>query len=247
MFGKYLSASILPIALGCIVGNALADEVVEGKEQVIIIKEAPPAPAPAAVEQAAPKPKPISQAVAAAPAPGRWYVGGGIGRAWLGDAPESIDPNIATEGAVLGLDDSDMGWKAFLGYQFHPNFAAELSYVDLGKYNVNHVLAPGTENDTVEPDAWCLSGVGSYPVSGGLSLLGKLGVCKWDDHAGETVTGGAVPDREGADGTDLTFGIGASYDLSEHVATRLELERYLNVSEDKGNVDMLSLNILYRF
>jgi OOP family OmpA-OmpF porin len=246
MTGKYLSRSIIPIALGFVAANVAADEIVTEKEQVIIIKEAPPAPVPAPAEQAAPKPTaPAAIPVAAAPA--RWYVGGGIGATWLNDAPESIDPNIATEGTVISQDDSDWGWKAFVGYQLHPNFAAELSYVDLGKYNVNHNLAPGTENDTVEPDAWCLSGVGSYPLDGGFSLLGKLGVCRWDDHAGETVAGGAVPDNEGDDGTNLAFGIGASYDLTERVATRLELERYLNVSEDKGDVDMLSLNILYRF
>lgn len=230
---KRLSVSVIPFTLFGVAANALADGVIEEKEQVIIIKEQPaaqpvPAPAPVAKPAAAP-------AMPAAVAPGPWYVGGGIGRTWLNGGATAIDPSV-TAGNVLGLDDNDTGWKAFAGYQFTRNLAAELSYVDLGDYSVRH--NPGPQTDKVGPKAWCASGVGSYPLSGGFSVLGKLGICKWDDHAS-----GNPSD----DGTDLTFGVGASYDVTSRVSTRLELDRYRNVAHDKGDVDMLSLNLLYRF
>lgn len=242
MTTKYLPVSIIPFCLLCVTADVLADEVVKEKEQVIIIKEPPPAPA---VQQPV---SPAKVAPAKPAAPGPWYAGAGVGRTWLKGGAVGIDPDIATEGAVISLDDRDSGWKAFVGYQFHPNFAAELSYVDLGDYNVQHVSGPGTEIDKVSPDSWCLSGVGSYPLRAGFSIIGKLGICKWNDHASETVTGGGSLDNEASDdGTDLTFAVGASYDLSPRITTRLELERYLNVSHDKGDVDMLSINLLYRF
>ncbi len=213
--------------------SVLADGIVEEKEQVIIIKEKPapkPAPAPAPMAKLAPAP-----AAPAAAAPGPWYVGGGFGLTWLDGGATAIDPSVAA-GSVISLDDDDNGWKAFVGYQVMPNIAAELSYVDLGNYSVVH--NPGPQTDKVKPKALCLSGVGSYPVSGAFSVLGKLGLCKWDDHASG---------NPGDDGVDLAAGIGAAYAITERVATRLELERYFNVAHDDGNVDMLSLNLQYRF
>ena len=216
MNAKRLSVSLAPLVLFSMTASVLADGIVEEKEQVIIIKEKP-APAPAAP---------------AAAAPGPWYVGGGFGLTWLDGGATAIDPSVAA-GSVISLDDDDNGWKAFVGYQVMPNIAAELSYVDLGNYSVVH--NPGPQADKVKPKALCLSGVGSYPVSGAFSVLGKLGLCKWDDHA------------SGNPGGDLAAGIGAAYAITERVATRLELERYFNVAHDDGNVDMLSLNLQYRF
>ena len=232
MNAKYLPVSLVSLTLLGSAATAIADNVVEEKEQVIIIREQPaaqPAPAPAPAAEPAPVP--------AAPVPGPWYAGAGLGLTWLDGGATAIDPSV-TAGTVSKLDDDDNGWKVFVGYQVTPNIAAELSHVDLGEYSVVHNPGGGSQTDRVRPRAWCLSGVGSLPVAGAFSVLGRVGVCKWDDHASG---------NPGDDGTDLAFGIGASYDFTSRLSARLEVERYLNVAHDDGNVDMASMNLLYRF
>jgi len=60
------------------------------------------------------------------------------------------------------IDDSDTGWKIFVGYQFNRNFAIEVNYAELSTFTLNAditMLGIGTLRDTLEPEAGCISGV----------------------------------------------------------------------------------------
>jgi len=192
-----------------------------------------------------------------------WYAGAGAGQTKARGGASTIDPDLSAEGGtVTSLDDKDTGWKIYAGYQFNPNFALEGMYVSLGKFSVdaNISIPAGTEHAEVKPDALCAAGVGILPLANRFSLLGKVGVCRWNDHPRITeTTGGATyeepypeptPHPEetvGSTGTNLMFGLGGQYDFASNVSARLEWERYQKVIHDNNGVDLLSVNLLYKF
>lgn len=192
-----------------------------------------------------------------------WYAGVGAGQTKAQGGASAIDPDLAAEGGtVTSLDDKDTGWKIYGGYQFNPNFAVEGMYVNLGKFsmNANITIPAGTEYAEVKPDALCAAGVGIVPLRSGFSLLGKVGVCRWNDHPRitETVSGGTYeepypetpthPEESiGSTGTNLMYGVGGQYDFNSNVGARLEWERYKSVIHDNNDVDLLSVSLLYKF
>jgi OOP family OmpA-OmpF porin len=202
--------------------------------------------APAAQPVAAP-----AQAAPAARAAGMgWYAGVGGGWSSFNGNAVDLEPTLATEiYAVTRLDDSSTGWKVFGGYQFNKNLAAELAYTDLGKFSYDAVITGGmygpTEYGEVKPTCWSLSAVGILPVGNNFSLLGKAGVCRWDDNSYAHEGAYVYPER--STGTDLTFGLGAKYDATRNLGVRAEWERFNNVVHDRESVDLLSLSLQYSF
>jgi OOP family OmpA-OmpF porin len=113
----------------------------------------------------------------------------------------------------------DTGFKIFGGYQFHRNVAAELGYgllFDKG----------GLELTSLEAVA-----VGMFPLANQFSIIGKLGLAMLD----------ASP---GGDETELTYGIGAQYDVTRNLGVRLQWQRY---STDPDDIDFISLGVLWKF
>jgi OmpA-OmpF porin, OOP family len=163
------------------------------------------------------------------------YLGGSIGqaqaRSWC-----DTEPGIT----VAACDDKDTGWKVFLGYRFHRNFAAEASFMNAGEYSatVNFFGTPASVS--TDATAFGLAALGILPVSEQLELFGKLGFVNGESDA-EVVVGGsrvAVGDR----GTELTFGLGAVYNVAPRFGIRAEWENI-----DDADISMLSVGIQYRF
>lgn len=194
-------------------------------------------------------------------APGDWYVGGGAGWSSYNGNVVDLNPTLANETyTVTRFDDTGTGWKLFTGYQFHQHFAVELAYTDLGKFSFDASVSGGpagagaTEYSEVKPTCWSLSLVGLLPVSQNFTLLGKAGVCRWDDRfRGWEVAagggGGAIPYPETPEstGTDLTYGLGLRYDFTRNLGLRLEWERFENVTHDRASADLWSVNLQYTF
>jgi OOP family OmpA-OmpF porin len=215
--------------------------------------------APPRTTPSEPPAMPAMAAPAARAAGTGWYAG--VGGGWSSFDGNAVDiaPTLAGESyTVTSLDDSSTGWKVFGGYQFNKNWAAELAYTDLGKFSMNADVSgglgggAGTEYAQVKPTCWSLSAVGILPLGNNFSLLGKVGVCRWDDRfsAHETVAGMEYPYPDGdsySKGTDLTFGLGAKYDVTKNYGVRAEWERFNNVVHDQSNVDLLSISFQYSF
>lgn len=125
------------------------------------------------------------------------YFGGSLGSSrWHGDdAP--------------GLDRSDYGWKGYAGYEFTPNIALELGYVDLGEFTSSVGAA--------KVDGAYLDAVGKYRFTPQWSGLARAGL-----FASKLEAPGLGSDR----GTGLKVGVGAQYDISQNLAVRGEYERY---------------------
>ena len=61
--------------------------------------------------------------------------------------------------ANIRSDRSDSGGKAFVGYQFHRNIAAELSYVDYGRFNASYDYSGPTTFSRQYVARWRADGV----------------------------------------------------------------------------------------
>jgi len=122
--------------------------------------------------------------------------------------------------AEIGSDD-DTAWRILGGYQINRNFAAELGYSSL------------LDKGGVEATAWELVGIGSYPLGNQFSIFGKLGFARVEVDAAGTST----------DKTELTYGLGAQYDLTPKFGIRGQWQRY----DTDNEVDVLSVGVIYRF
>lgn len=180
----------------------------------------------------------LSGLVAAAQASAQgFYIGGSIGQSKMDDG--NAIPDLITSGTV---DGKDTGYKIFGGYQFNQNFGLELAYVDLGKasYSGTFLGAPVT-GGTVKTSGVNISAVGTLPLNSGFALFGKAGLFTWESKASD-ITGG-VPFSGKEDGTNASFGLGASYNFTKNFGIRSEWERFKAV----GDIDLLSVGIVYKF
>lgn len=150
------------------------------------------------------------------------YVGGAFGTSTFKDACNGI----------ANCDKSDTTFGLFAGYQFNRNFAAELGYHDLGS-----ATAPG---GTYDGTAWELVGIGAWPFTEQFSVYGKLG-----GYRGEVKSVGLSETN-----TDLTYGLGAQYDLNRNLGLRAEWQAYPSMgggSLVKSDVDVFRVAALWRF
>jgi OmpA-OmpF porin, OOP family len=141
-------------------------------------------------------------------------------------------------------DDKDTAFKLFAGYQFHPNFAAEFGYTDLGKAKFSDPLGSAE----LKASAWELSALGLFPVMPSLQLFGRLGV-----YNGKTEFSGDASGSKSK--TGVTWGLGGEWDFTRNLGARLEWQRFTKMKancdgcggESEGDVDNLSIGIVYRF
>jgi OOP family OmpA-OmpF porin len=172
-----------------------------------------------------------------------FYIGGALGQAEHKDACED---------AGISCDQKDTAWKVFAGYQFNRYIAAEAGYADLGKSTANGVVDGVTLRANFEITAWEVVAVGSFPVMDRLSLFGKAGLYRAELERTGTGTIGAitVPLDEKESNNDVTFGVGARFNLTRNLAVRAEWQRYLDVGGDEvgqSDVDLLSVGVQFRF
>lgn len=153
------------------------------------------------------------------------YVGGNVGSSQRsGDSPLS---------GSIGKDDT--AYKVYGGWEFHPNFAVEAGYTDLGKFSGS---AGSLKSHGVYADL-----VGKLPLADRFSALGRVGV--YDGHTTvRDVAGPSGKDNE----TNLKYGAGLQYDLTKSASLRAEWERYrLGVIDDHTNVNTYTVGANFRF
>jgi OmpA-OmpF porin, OOP family len=146
---------------------------------------------------------------------------------------QSDERSFYLGGALGANDDSESAWRLLGGYRAHRNLALELGYADLGDMTIG--------GNTVNSEAWEVSGLGILPLSEAFSAYGRLGF-----YRGEARGGGITENN-----TDLTFGVGAQYDVNRNIGVRLEWQRYTDFGGGAlGRVsdqDVVWLNAVYRF
>lgn len=201
------------------------------------------------------------------------YIGGAYG---VTNAQGDFNGQVFSAGQSLGggntisnirSDRSDNGGKFFVGYQFQRNFAAELSYVDFGRFNAAYQFS-GINSFTRQyaanwrADGIALDLVASAEVLPKLTVSGRVGVMRSSlKYRDDTVPGGQNPFTAPTDHqTRPHFGVGLGYDITPAIGAQLAWERTTGVgrnfsfnnadpdrSNGKLNYDLLSLGLTYRF
>jgi len=166
-----------------------------------------------------------------------FYIGGSLGNPDFKDAC----------GDFANCDDNDTGYKLFAGYKFSKNFALEGFYTDLGEVSVTETESGNTIRLTAKADGIGLAAVGILPINDSFSIFAKAGFYHWDIDGKGTGNNETNEEME-SDGTDFTFGLGASYAFNESIAVRAEWERYDGIDYDsKVDVNLLSAGIVFSF
>jgi OOP family OmpA-OmpF porin len=182
-------------------------------------------------------------ATAAASAFAEGYLGLSVGQVSYKDACPS----------GITCDTTDTGFKLFGGYQLTPNLAFEAGYSVLGTIGAS-------SGEHADLSAFEVSGVGSWPLGNRFALLGRLGLYYGAMEAPAvsapvTPVFPPPPPRPSVgwkDGntTSVTFGLGASYEMTHNATLRLEWQRFKDLGGEDGtkvNVDVFSLGLVHRF
>ena len=147
----------------------------------------------------------------ASPASAQWYLGAGAG-----SAQAKLDSNATFQ----GNDSRETSGKAFVGYQFTPNWGVEGQYVYLGKYDVT-TTAGGS--GSYKPESWGLAATGTIPLANNFYLMGKLGAA-FNRLSGSNFGG--------SNKTDLLAGVGVGYNFNANWGIRGEYENFGKIAKD---------------
>jgi OmpA-OmpF porin, OOP family len=186
-----------------------------------------------------------------------WYLGGNVGRAATTIDDARITQGLAAEGlATPSIDNQDRhtAYKLYGGYQLSPHFAVEGGYFDLGHYGYNaHTVPTGTLNGDTKLRGLNLDLVGTLPLVGNLSALGRIGVTSIRASDNFSATGAVrMPYASTSPSqrtTDFKIGAGLAYAFTPALSVRLEAERYRfkDAVGNRGNADMVSVGLVYLF
>jgi len=184
-----------------------------------------------------------------------WYVGANVGqsRAKLDD-PRIIAGLLSAgiDTTAIKNDDRHFGYKLFGGYQFNKYFALEGGYFDLGKFGFTATtLPPVGLTGNIKLNGVNLDAVATLPITARFAAFGRIGYQY--DYAKDTFAGsGAVivqDPKRSKHSANYKFGFGLQYAFTESFGMRAEAERYRvdDAVGNKGDVDLLSVGLLYRF
>jgi OOP family OmpA-OmpF porin len=186
-----------------------------------------------------------------------WYGGASVGRSATTIDNDRISSGLRAQGlGAVSIDDRDRGtgYKLFGGYQLSPYVGIEGGYFDLGKTGYTATTVPsGTLNGDMRLKGLNLDLVGTLPLAGRLSALGRVGVTTIRASDNFSATGAVAMPYANASpsqrSTNLKVGLGLMYDITDSLAVRAEAERYRlkDGVGNRGHADLYSVGLIYRF
>src|SRR3990170_2768410 len=196
----------------------------------------------------------VTASPVAAAADSGWYGGISIGQSKAKIDDARITSNLQGAGFATSINDDnrDTGYKLFGGYKFNRNFALEGGYFDLGRFGFTSTTVPaGTLSGNIKLQGLNLDAVGILPITEKFSAFGRIGVNyaeARDSFSGTGAVNVLNPSPSKRD-TNLKLGLGLQYDFTPSLGMRLEAERYRvnDAVGNKGDVDLVSLGVVYRF
>ena len=184
-----------------------------------------------------------------------WYGGANIGRTQASIDDGRISNDLLDSGLTttsIEDNDRDRGYKLFGGYQYNKNFAVEAGYFDLGRFGFAANTAPtGTLSGDIKVRGLNLDAVGILPITEKFSAFGRIGVAYAHTDGSFAGTGAVnvLDPNPSARDTNLKVGLGVQYAMTEALSLRAEIERYRinDAVGNKGDIDMASIGLVYRF
>ena len=184
-----------------------------------------------------------------------WYGGVNLGQSSTRIDNQGISNGLHGEGITttsIHDDDRDFGYKLFGGYQFNRHVALEGGYFDLGRFGFDaNTTSGGTLKGNIRLKGLNTDLVGIFPITERFSALARLGLIYADGQDTFSGSGGLVTHdgHRSAYDFNVKVGVGVQYAVSPSVGLRAEAERY-RVDDgvgDRGDVDLLSVGLVYRF
>ena len=180
-----------------------------------------------------------------------WFAGFSAGQASWGSYTDEFDPDIED---IEMLDDSDLGYLVFGGYQITKRFGVVGGFADFGE-----ISASGTADYT--SDGWTdlldasgpfAAGQVYFPLSDRFVSFVTVGVLYWDMGYVWTEDGTVYSGSD--NGTSFMYGAGANFWLNstQNSGIHIEWDRFdavgnLDVLEHEVDIDLFSVGWVYRF
>lgn len=184
-----------------------------------------------------------------------WYVGANAGQSRAKIDDTRIRDNLMSAGfttTALKDEDKHFGYKLFGGYQFIKYFALEGGYFDLGRFGFTaNTAPPGGLTGQAKLKGEDIDAVGILPFTDKFAAFGRLGYA-YTDVKDRFVGYGPVtvanPQRS-QNSSNYKYGFGLQYAATSAWGVRAEAERYhvADAVGNKGDIDMYSVGVLYRF
>jgi len=200
------------------------------------------------------------------------YVGIGAGQTKAVGFSEYVDSSVAilqdyidtVYGPVVTAtgsgEDSSLGGKLFVGYNFNKYLALEGFYTNFGEFKTTASVTNGVDTislvESYKTSGFGVAGLGMWSISNSFSLFGKFGLVYWNMQYQATLNDPIPPPysesvSDSANGLSPLFGIGAKFDFSERFGIRAEYERYLNIGKKdttgQFDIDLISVSGVVRF
>jgi OOP family OmpA-OmpF porin len=184
-----------------------------------------------------------------------WYIGANVGPSKAVIDNERITNSLMGSGATsvsIVDDDRDRGFKIYGGYQVNKYFSLEGGYFDLGRFGFSATTVPaGTLNGSIKLRGLNLDVVGTVPITERFSAFGRIGANyaqASDNFSGTGAVQVLNPNPTKRD-TNLKVGLGVQYAFTDSLAMRAEVERYRinDAVGNKGDVDLVSVGLVYKF
>ncbi|NNM51005.1 MAG: OmpA family protein [Pseudomonadales bacterium] len=184
-----------------------------------------------------------------------WYIGGNVGQ-----SRARIDNTRITNGLLgsgfsttaISNENRDAAFKLLGGYQFNPYVALEGGYYDLGRFGFNaNTLPAGDLNGHIRVKGVNLDAVGFLPFTNKFSAFGRVGLNYADARDAFQGTGLVNVNDPNPSKSALNYklGVGLQYAFVKSLDMRIEAERYRfnDAVGNRGDVDLLSVGLVYRF
>lgn len=184
-----------------------------------------------------------------------WSAGMNIGKSSASVDSATIRASLENNGFgvnSIAADNSNIGYKVFIGYQAMPYIKLEGGYFDLGDFSFFADTLPVTNfTGSTQLKGWNLDLVGTLPLTERFSAFARIGVTRNDTETRATSNGlvNTAHYNQNDDDTQHKFGVGLQYDVSTAFTVRLEAERYRmdDLVGNDGDIDLYSLGLMYRF
>jgi len=150
-------------------------------------------------------------------------------------------------GAAAGSTDYAIGredvtsLELTAGYRIGENFAVEASWLELGEQSI-----PITETFDADfgVDGMHFSFLAIAPLAPDFEVFGRFGVYHWDLESSNTTTSAIIRSNDREDNSDLVYGAGAAWHLSDTVALRV---MYQEVDVRGDNIENISAGFTFAF
>ena len=198
-----------------------------------------------------------SSAQTSAQSSSHWTLGSALGENKSDLTQVGADGELSTSGVIasqFNVEDARVGWKFNVGFDLTRNFAIKAGYMDLNEASsdTSSTIADpavfghqANKSLTNSAEGFSLGSVYRYNVTDALGFTGSVGVFNWESNLeGQSLGGGSQPLSDQTGGTDIYFGLGGGYKLTDDVSLSIEWEHYKLNDED---TDMLSIGVNYHF